>query len=264
MKEVKEGTILQSICRNILAIHNQAPSDDKELDEFLEAVAATDLLRAFSDELLQHWHLWKKEQQEDQKGDREQERAAADTGPKQESTSTASQDKIEAILADFQDIEDIEEVEEEKAGETEPSTESTEPVEPEGSEAETIEAPPDNAVVTEHTAQSDISQISESESTEPPPVPEDTPADQDHQKQETHSAAPDPGIRHQQHLPRQSNTMKRNTSSSTVLFKLPNAMINIPYSEPLAIEGDKVIKITRLEGLEATGMSYNPETRVVE
>jgi hypothetical protein len=278
---MKDQTALQTVCRDIL---NGKIQTEEELYRFLESTAVVEALDAFSDKLIQHWHMWKKEQGEE---GREEGQSTDDTASKQESIPSASQEKMEAILADFQDGENtgtssqvpedsavptqdtlnkeediIElsadadpakdkaepEAEEEKTGKTEPLTE---PVESESSKAEATEKTPDSPAPLEGTQQSNTP---EPEPIEQPPVLQNN---HERQEKKAHSiAAP--------HLPPQSNTMQQDTTSSPVLFKLPNAMVNNPYSEPLAVESGEVMKITKIEGLEATGVCYNSETQSVE
>ncbi|XOF33156.1 MAG: protein phosphatase 2C domain-containing protein [Candidatus Electrothrix sp. YB6] len=308
---MKEHTSLRAACRNIL---NGQALTEEELDQFLETTAVVEALNSFSDELLQHWYMWKKYR----------------TAPKDNVISAAKRSIEEELLADFQEAEDRaassqdtsnkEKAPEElsvEAAETDDAEEKNDPplddsalvdddqVAQESEETdmppqedlsineETVEEPAESAE-TEHAEKveqkeevegtdcaeppeavsgdidateegtdtalpvpEDATQhtLSPPEATEPPPIPENN---QEQEEQGTHSA--DPGI----HLPPQSTTMQPDIDPSIVQFKLPNAMVNSPYSEELSIAGGEVLKITKIEGLEATGICYDPETQRVE
>ncbi|MDU9049028.1 MAG: PP2C family serine/threonine-protein phosphatase [Candidatus Electrothrix sp. Rat3] len=274
---MKEHIALRAACRDIL--NEQIPTEE-ELEQFLKSAAVIETLHSFSDELIQHWHTWKKGR----------------NAPQDDVLSAVDQEQREneEILADFQDggdddasFQDTVEVaskgtdtddaqkqaspEQKEEKPPEPVEESIESIAPacdtttDYAHTDTSEESPDPAtteaprLLTDHSQHSGIS-------TSPPPVPVDAPVDQDcqeNQEQEASSPAPDSAVHHH-HLPPQANTMKRDPSSSTVLFRLPNAMVSTPYSEPLAVENGEVMKITTIDGLEATGIRYNNETASVE
>ncbi len=316
---MKEHIALRAACRDIL--NEQIPTEE-ELEQFLKSAAVIETLHFFSDELIQHWHTWKKGQNvpdddvlsaADQE-ERKHEEVLADfqdvgyndawsQNPVNEEQNAAELGTVEVSLmetdTDTGDSENQVSPEQKEEPEEMSNTESEElkppePVEDEESiesiapacdtttghaHADTLEEasePPDDlddaiadpAMTEAPILLADHSGISTSqpESTEPPPVPEDAPADQDcqdRQKQEAPSPAPDPAIDYHHSSP-QANTMQQNPSSSTVLFRLPNAMVSTPYSEPLAVESGEVMKITKIDGLEATGIRYNNETASVE
>ncbi|MCI5164030.1 MAG: hypothetical protein D3917_18850, partial [Candidatus Electrothrix sp. AX5] len=297
---MKEHIALQAACRDIL--NEQIPTEE-ELEQFLKSAVVIETLHSFSDELIQHWHTWKKGRNvpkddvisaADQKRKKDEEILADFSNDEQDTVEVSSRD------TDTDNIEKQTSPEQKEEGKETSSTASEEfkPPEPveeyiesiapacdtttDHTHADTLEeasgdpdafdniddATADPAMteapllLTDHSQHSGIS-TSPPESTEPPPVSVDAPADQQDQAQEAPSTAPDPAIDYHHSSP-QANTMQQNPSSSTVLFKLPNAMVSTPYSEPLAVESGEVMKITKIEGLEATGIRYNNETTSVE
>ncbi|MCI5168709.1 MAG: hypothetical protein D3903_22090, partial [Candidatus Electrothrix sp. GM3_4] len=290
---MKEDIALQLICRNILERHNEAPSGE-ELDAFLEAGVAADLLSAFSDGLMHNWHTWKKEWQAGgQEGGQEKQAtddaaSKADVALKNDITSDAgwANSEDEEIMAGFLETEEAEEIEgadaspqdnfneekdaaaaelsadlEENEEESEEERNSAQSVASESDNADSPAENPDDANPVPTPAEAPLPSTdqscttpatpSQAEPTECPPAPKNA---------EAQPPTADPDV----HLPSQSPTMNREPYSSTVLLKIPNAMVNTAYSEQLTVASGEVIRITTVEGLADTGLCYDDETQSVQ